>query len=578
MYIVTAEQMRNLDQTTIQQLGVPAMSLMESAGKAIAEEVISWIGGKQEEQADVPSGPSLKRRSGIRSDEHVIPNRQHQHWLILVGKGNNGGDGLVAARYLQDAGIKVTLLYATEPDELRGDAALQRDAAHRSGIPYTVWNDNWNLSSHEQEQDEDHVHSSDEQGKHDSNAHSSEQSASESAYALWQPYTGILDCLLGTGSKGEPRHPYASIIRSANQSGKDIIAADIPSGLNADTGEVAESCIQAKVTVCLAFLKQGLTQYPGAGHAGDVVVRTIGIPRSVAQSADIQTHLITEDTLRQALQVDTERTRAVDGHKGTYGHVMIVGGSLNMSGAGLMASRSALRIGSGLVTWLLPEQLMKHMVGHVPELMMAPVAKDPDGQWAADTVSAILEQADKADVLAIGPGLGRFEGDGEWLHQLWEQSDQPLVIDADGLNILAEADGLAKWSKRTAHTILTPHPGEMSRLAGISTKDVQRDRIGLARQFAQKHGVTLVLKGARTVVASPDGRVFVNTTGHPGMATGGSGDVLTGVISGLLGQGLDGIQAAAFGVHLHGHAGDIAALSRPGNPASLLAGDIIEHL
>lgn len=567
MYIVTAEQMRNLDQHTIEQLGIPAMSLMESAGKAIAEEVIAWIGGKQQEQADVPSGPSLKRRSGIRSDEHVIPHRQHQHWLIPIGKGNNGGDGLVAARYLQDAGIKVTLLYATEPSELGGDAALQRDAAQRSGIPHIVWNDSWNLPSDGQGDDDQHVNSSES---------SSAQAASPQTQ--WQPYTGIIDCLLGTGSKGEPREPYASIIRSANHSGKDIIAADIPSGLNADTGEVAEHCIQAKVTVCLAFLKQGLTQYPGAGNAGDVIVRTIGIPRSVAQNGNMQTHLITDDTLRQVLKIDTERTRAVDGHKGTYGHVMIVGGSLNMSGAGLMASRSALRIGSGLVTWLLPEQLMKHMVGHVPELMMAPVSSDPDGQWTADTVATILEQADKADVLAIGPGLGRFDGDGDWLRQLWEQSEQPLVIDADGLNILAEADGLTQWSRRQAPTILTPHPGEMSRLADIPTKEVQRDRIGLARQFAQEHGVTLVLKGARTVIASPDGRVFVNTTGHPGMATGGSGDVLTGVISGLLGQGLDGIQAAAFGVHLHGHAGDIAALSRPGNPASLLAGDIIEHL
>lgn len=568
MYIVTAQQMRDLDQYTIEQLGIPAMSLMESAGKAIAEEVIAWCGGQQDEQADVPRGRALTNEGGIRSDEKVIPDRSRQHWLVLVGKGNNGGDGLVAARYLMDAGIAVTLLYAQDPQELTGDAAAERDAAHRSGIEYRVWSEEWNLHAeteegNKQESGIDHTASGSKQAEYNH---------------LWSSYTGIIDALLGTGSKGEPREPYASIIRSANISGKPIIAADIPSGLNADTGEVAENCIQAKVTVCLAFLKQGLTQYPGATAAGEVVVRSIGIPRSTAQQAGLRAHLITDDVLQDVLQIDTSRARAIDGHKGTYGHVMVIGGSMKMSGAGLMASRSALRIGSGLVSWALPEQLMKHMVGHVPELMMIPASEDPDGQWRAETARTIIEQTAKADVLAIGPGLGRFEDDSEWLRTLWAETQQPLVLDADGLNILSEAEGLSRWPRRHADTVLTPHPGEMARLAGVSTADIQRDRIGIARDFASKHGVVLVLKGARTIVASPQGDIFVNTTGHPGMATGGSGDVLTGVISGLMAQGLSGLQAAAFGVHLHGHAGEEAARKRTGNPASLLAGDIIESL
>ncbi|WP_017812531.1 bifunctional ADP-dependent NAD(P)H-hydrate dehydratase/NAD(P)H-hydrate epimerase [Paenibacillus shenyangensis] len=567
MYIVTAQQMRDLDQYTIEQLGIPAMSLMESAGKAIAEEVIAWCGGQQDEQADVPRGRALTNEGGIRSDEKVIPDRSRQHWLVLVGKGNNGGDGLVAARYLTDAGIAVTLLYAHDPQELTGDAALQRDAAQRSGIPHLVWNEKWNLHSQE----------SDPGAKGIRTDHAASQSE-EVFSSHWSRYTGIIDALLGTGSKGEPREPYASIIRSANTSGKPIIAADIPSGLNADTGELADNCIQAKLTVCLAFLKQGLTQYPGAGAAGEVVVRSIGIPRSTAQQAGLRNHLITDDVLQDVLKIDTSRSRAIDGHKGTYGHVMVIGGSMNMSGAGLMASRSALRIGSGLVTWALPEQLMKHMVGHVPELMMIPASQDPDGQWKADTARTIIEQTAKADVLAIGPGLGRFEQDGEWLRTLWEETEQPWVLDADGLNILSEAGGLSHWSRRTADTVLTPHPGEMARLAGVSTADIQRNRIGIARDFAQEHGVVLVLKGARTIVASPQGDILVNTTGHPGMATGGSGDVLTGIISGLMAQGLSGLQAAAFGVHLHGHAGEEAARKRTGHPASLLAGDIIESL
>ncbi|WP_046213719.1 bifunctional ADP-dependent NAD(P)H-hydrate dehydratase/NAD(P)H-hydrate epimerase [Paenibacillus wulumuqiensis] len=569
MYIVTAQQMRDLDQYTIEQLGIPAMSLMESAGKAIAEEVIAWCGGHQDAQADVPRGRALTNEGGIRSDEKAIPGRSRQHWLVLVGKGNNGGDGLVAARYLADAGLAVTLLYAGDPQELTGDAAAQRDAAQRSGIPHLIWNDEWNLQPQSGNNEQKTIPTS----PAAANAEPTGQSPNH-----WTAYSGIIDALLGTGSQGEPREPYASIIRSANASGKPIIAADIPSGLNADTGEVAENCIRAKVTVCLAFLKQGLTQYPGAGAAGEVVVRSIGIPRAAARQAELRTHLITDDVLRDVLQIDTSRARAIDGHKGTYGHVMVVGGSMNMSGAGLMASRSALRIGSGLVTWALPEQLMKHMVGHVPELMMAPASQDPDGQWTADTAHTIMKQAAKADVLAIGPGLGRFEKDGEWLHTLWKETEQPWVLDADGLNILSEADGLSRWPHRKADTVLTPHPGEMARLAGVSTADIQRDRIGIAREFARKHGVVLVLKGARTIVASPHGDILVNTTGHPGMATGGSGDVLTGVISGLMAQGWSGWQAAAFGVHLHGHAGEEAARKRSGNPASLLAGDIIESL
>lgn len=542
MYIVTAQEMRDLDQHTIQKLGIPALSLMESAGKAIAEEVIQWGHTAEPEQADIPFGSSLSRVGQIRSDEKLTVRDQKQHWLILVGKGNNGGDGLVAARYLQDAGIKVTLLYAQDPSEMTGDAAIQRDATQQSGIDFAIWNQDWEQESN------------------------------------WQSYTGIVDALLGTGSKGEPRTPYDAIITAANSSGKPMIAADIPSGLNADTGEVAETCIQASLTVSLAFLKRGLIQYPGAGVAGDVVVRHIGIPRFTAQTLGVDTHLVTKEVLEHVLKVDPERARAVDGHKGTYGHVLIVGGSMNMSGAGLLASRAALRIGSGLVTWALPQALLPHIAGHVPELMLAPAVEGVEGKWDRSSTDLILPLAEKCDVLAIGPGLGRFEQDGEWLQTLWEQTDQPLVLDADGLNMIAEAEGLSNWPSRSADTVLTPHPGEMARLAGISTPEVQRDRIGIARDFAIQHGITLVLKGARTVIASSEGTVYVNTTGHPGMATGGSGDALTGIIAGLLAQGLSGIQAATLGVHLHGHAGEVAAYQRTGNPASLLAGDLIESL
>ncbi len=561
MLIVTSQQMKQIDRYTIDELGIPALALMESAGRALAEEVLDWCrhrrgAGAEGSGTSVPVGagtrPDGSPKRGVRSTSPILEDAlispfdgaQREHWLILVGKGNNGGDGLAAARYLQDAGVRVTLLCAEAADRFSEEAAVQFEAARCSDIPVLEWQD----AKQESPQEMD-----------------------------FSPYTGLVDALLGVGASGEPREPYAGLIRAANASGLPIIAADIPSGLNADTGQTAEACIRAVRTVCIAFLKSGLAQYPGAEAAGEVRVRAVGIPRlaagRIAEPPNAQ--LVTERTLRETLEIDTSRSRAEDSHKGTYGHVLIIGGSRLMSGAGFMASRAALRIGSGLVTWALPKALLPDIVGHVPELM---VAEASDGDtWRRDSAGTLLKLAEKMDVLAVGPGLGRFEGDVEWLRELWTGTDLPLVIDADGLNILADGGFTAQSWGRREQVVLTPHPGEMGRLLGIPTAELQQDRIGAARRYAAEHGVTLVLKGARTVVAAPDGAVFVNTTGHPGMSTGGTGDVLTGTISGLIAQGLSPLQAAAFGVYLHGRAGERAAELRE-HPASLLAGDVIEAL
>ncbi|TYA11772.1 NAD(P)H-hydrate dehydratase [Paenibacillus faecis] len=389
------------------------------------------------------------------------------------------------------------------------------------------------------------------------------------------PVTGLVDALLGTGTTGAPRGVYASLIREANASGLPIVAADLPSGLDADTGAVHDPCIRARVTVSLAFLKAGLTQYPGARAAGDVVVRYIGIPRTLPPGMKPAGTVLTEAALSE-LGADPGRRREPDGHKGTYGHVLLAAGSLPMSGAGLLAAKAALRAGCGLATWALPAALLPPLLGAVPELMLAPVADGGSGAWNPAAANEVLRLLEARDVLAVGPGLGRFPGEGAYLRALWEGAARPLVVDADALNILA-ASGFAAWPRREAATVLTPHPGEMARLTGLTTAEVQRDRLGVARGFAAEHGVTLVLKGARTIVAAPDGRVFVNVTGHPGMATGGTGDCLTGIIAGLLAQGLDAVQAAALGVYLHGRAGERAAALRA-NPASMLTGDILDAL
>ncbi|MFP4977114.1 NAD(P)H-hydrate dehydratase [Paenibacillus sp. CN-4] len=607
MHVVTAEEMRRLDAETIERIGIPAIALMENAGRAIAEEVIALcrrrnaggavtgasrapgmagepgVAGAQgvagvqirpgesgaEGVSGVPGwgwspdgngnrgngfpalgsplicGDSGERPNpayvsgdyGISGDRALMLERpEGEHWLILAGKGNNGGDGIAAARYLREAGVAATLVYASPPETLGGEAARQRDAAAALGLPAVVYG-------------RDAVD--------------------------FGACTGIVDALLGTGSAGAPRGAYAELIEAAVQSGRPIVAADIPSGLDADTGAVHTPCIRADVTVCLAFLKRGLMQFPGAAYAGRVAVRSIGIPVSLADAAEIRTWWLTPGVLRTRLGVDPLRRRSPDGHKGTYGHVLMAAGSLPMSGAGLLSSRSALRAGSGLVTWAVPGALLPHAVGAAPEIMLAD-AGGAAGRWTLDTADTVVRLAEQRDVLGIGPGLGRFEGDTAWLRSIWERTEGPLVVDADALNMLADADGGRDWQPRSG-VVLTPHPGEMARLAGLSTPEVQRDRIGLARNYAAGRGVTLVLKGAHTVVATPEGEVYINTTGHPGMATGGSGDVLTGLICGLLAQGLKPAQAAAFGVYLHGLAGERAA-ARRNCPASLIAGDLIDAL
>lgn len=559
MFIVTAEQMRAVDEYTIHQLGIPAASLMENAGRAIAEEVIKLCREGQPEgrladsgqlgyssqtgARQAHTGPGDRQGYGgdIIADPALVMERPgDQQWYMLIGKGNNGGDGLVAARHLVEAGLGVTLVYADAPEALRGEAAVQRDAAAQLGIPALV--------------------------------HGREA-------VDFSRCTGIVDALLGTGSRGAPRGDYAALIEAANDSGKPVVSADVPSGLDADTGEVYEPCIQARVTVCLALLKRGLVQYPGASAAGRIVVRAIGIPALLAPEYGPSVRLLTDEVLRVALRVDTGRLRTPDGHKGTYGHVLLAAGSLPMSGAGLLSAKAALRAGCGLATWALPAALLPHVIGTVPELMLAAAADGDSGEWNAASAGVVLRLAESRDVLATGPGLGRFKGDTDWLRRLWQQTDRPLVIDADALNMLADAGphGPRDWGQRSAATILTPHPGEMGRLLGMSTWEVQRDRIGHAAKYAREQGVTLVLKGARTVIATPSGEAYINTTGHAGMATGGAGDVLTGIIAGLLAQGLSAERAAAFGVYLHGQAAERAALLC-GDPSSLLAGDIIDAL
>lgn len=512
--LVTSAEMRAIDADTIERIGIPEAALMENAGRAVAEEARRYAAADG-------------RGTGFR-------------WLILAGKGNNGGDGLVCARHLRDMGFAAAVLYAEPPERMKGAAALQRDIARRLGIAERVY--------------------------------------APGATGWFDGCDGLIDALLGTGSAGEPRAPYDSLIEAATGSGLPVVAMDIPSGLNADTGEVAQACIRAKLTVALAYAKRGLHQHPGAELAGEVAVRPIGIPADAAERAGVNVRLLDERSLRAQLGLTFPLPRRADSHKGTYGHTLIAAGSALMSGAGLLSARAALRAGSGLVSWAQPAAAAAGQLGPAPEIMRRAVADDGGGAWRDTSPQALIDAASGVDAVVLGPGMGRWPGDGSWLRAVLERLDVPVVVDADALNMLADGGMPPPEFWRGRHTaVLTPHLGEMARLAGLSVPEVQRDRIGLARDFAAAHGVIVVLKGARTVVAAPDGSAFVNTTGNPGMATGGAGDVLAGIIGSLLGQSLAPPAAAAYGVYWHGVAGDRAAAARP-QAASLIAGDIVEAL
>ncbi|QGQ98659.1 NAD(P)H-hydrate dehydratase [Paenibacillus psychroresistens] len=290
------------------------------------------------------------------------------------------------------------------------------------------------------------------------------------------------------------------------------------------------------------------------------------------------TFLLQEILFKERLGIDMDLPRIADSNKGTYGHVLVAAGTRQMSGAGLLCSHAALRGGCGLVSWALPNRLLEPMLGRLPEIMLHGIADRERGDWSEVSSEEVIQLADNKDVLVIGPGMGRFQGDSAWLRAIWEGTRCPLVVDADALNMIADATDFASWGARSAAVILTPHPGEMARLLGsIPVHEVQRERTGLARRYAVQHGVTLVLKGTGTVCATPEGVVYVNTTGNPGMATAGAGDVLAGVLGSLLAQKLTAEQAACLGVYKHGAAGDRAAAKRH-SAGSLIASDIIEAL
>ncbi len=487
-----AEQQRAIDEWAIEQVGIPGVELMEHAGAGLAELV----------QSRAPAG----------------------RVVVICGKGNNGGDGLVVARLLRDRGREVDVLLLAEREALRGDARTNLERL--PGEPPRPF----------------------------------EAGALEGAAA-------IVDAILGTGFAGEPHEPARGAIEAINAAAEDavVIACDVPSGVDSSTGETAGVAVTAAATATFHAGKPGLWISPGKKHAGELTVVDIGIP----PGAPVMPHigLIGERVIDQVPMRGREST------KFAAGSVLVCGGSLGLTGAPCLASEAAMRAGAGYVTALVPASLNLVFEQRLLEVMTVPMP-DNGGALQREGAERVRERAGRADALVLGPGIGREESSVALCRELARTVEIPLLLDADGLN--AHAERLESLAKRTAATVLTPHAGELGRLLGAPSHEIERRRLAYARRAAALSRAVVVLKGDDSIVAEPSGRVGVSRGGAPALATAGSGDVLSGVIGAYLAKQVDPFVAACAGVFVHARAGQLAAEWI--GPEGVIARDVIEAL
>ena len=481
MIFVTRQQIQEYDKRAINEYGIPGVVLMENAGAGAARIIMDDIQGV---------GGSV---------------------AIVAGQGNNGGDGFVAARHLINRGREAVVFFLGRKDKLKGDAKKNFEILTSMGGRV--------------------VH----------------MPGSEDVKGLAGALQGralIVDAIFGTGLDRKVTGRYRRAIELINASGARVIALDLPSGVDADTGFPLGVSIRAAKTATFACMKRGLVVYPGAELAGEVFTVDIGAPEEILEKTGYDGEMIARQMLQQWIS-----PRRPDAHKGNCGHALIIAGSTGKTGAALMASAGALKTGAGLVTIAARESIASTLDAAKPmEVMMEP--------FNPGKPKTLLKLLEGKDAVAFGPGCGLDEDMEKTLLACLDACKVPLVIDADGLTLLARHPD--RPGGKHCPLILTPHPGEMARLTGMKTGDIQADRITVARGYAEKNDATVVLKGARTVIACPDGKVFVNTTGNPGMASGGMGDVLTGMIPSFCGQGFSPLGSTCLSVHIHGAAADRA--------------------
>lgn len=506
MIVVTAEQMREMDRLTIHKYGVPSLALMERAGEEIARTIL-----------------------------HRFSEQARQGVLIVAGKGNNGGDGLVVARLLRQRRVRCEVALLARSDEVSADAGSNL-AAYLEAKGKVI-----------------EVTSADLQPLEDSLV----------GKGL------VVDAILGTGMKSEVRGLYGFAIELMNRSALPIVAVDIPSGLHSDTGAPLGACIRARMTVALGFAKIGEVTYPGLDYVGELVVADIGIRPEAVAEAGADTEILAPEQIRRLVP-----RRAPDSHKGSHGHVLVMAGSRGKTGAAILASRAAMRAGAGLATLASGRSLNDIFAGAAVEVMTEPLCDNAAGEVEMLMDDEWRRLLERKTVMLFGPGIGVSDASRSNLRWLLRRLEMPWVIDADGLSNLAL--DLDRLRRAKTPPIITPHPGEMARLIGRATSEVNRDRIRVARAFATEHRCYVVLKGARTVIAVPEGRVFINPTGNPGMASAGMGDVLAGIIAALLGQRLSPADAMKLGVYVHGLAGDRVAAQK--GEIGMIASDIIAEL
>jgi ADP-dependent NAD(P)H-hydrate dehydratase / NAD(P)H-hydrate epimerase len=515
MILLSAAESRELDRLSQADYGIPSYTLMERAGQTVAAAVM-----REFRQA---------AREGV---------------LIVVGKGNNGGDGLVAARSLAQRGIAAHVILLARAADLKGDAA--RAYVDFAGVTAGASGPSLNEVAKEE----------------------------DAATALRRHRHGVvIDAIFGTGLNAEVKGIAGAAIEAMNASAKPIVAVDIASGVNADTGALMGIAIKAARTVTFGYAKYGHLSYPGAELAGALEIADIGFAAEAITRIAPRGRYVERGEAAPLIP-----RRAMNSHKGTYGHPLIIAGGRGKAGAALIAARGALRIGAGLVTAAIPEEVAAIVASGQIELMTEPMP-DRDGHWGgAPALERLGALIDGKDSIIVGPGLGLSAETIallQWVVNAATAPDRPVLIDADGLNAIAQR-GAGMLKAARGPIVLTPHPGEMARLLGSTTTAVNADRIGAARKLVEMTGAVVLLKGARSIIAAPDGSVMINSSGNPGMATPGMGDVLSGIVGALLGQKVAPAEALTLGVYVHGYAAD--RLARRMGPYGFLAGDLADEL
>lgn len=506
MKIGSSAQMHQIDADAINNYGIPEIVLMENAGREVASEA-----------------------------EKLCAHKRKYNFCIIAGCGNNGGDGFVAARHLANDGHKVKIFVLGNTDHFSASTKINYDVLVNMQLEiYQIVSErDWNRLQ------------------------------------ISLTFSDcIIDALLGTGIHGELRETAKKCIDILNAANRPILSVDIPSGVNADTGEVNPTAVKATKTVTFGLPKIGMILHPGSFYTGEVLLNTIGIPQALLTKSEIQQEAVDSDFVEAHLA-----KRPIDVHKGSCGRVLVIAGSLGFTGAAILASTAVLRVGGGISTLASAESLYDILASKATEVMTQPLPEIAPGILGETALDTITQMADKYDAILIGPGLGRNEQTCKLVRKFAVQVDKQLIIDADGIYAFSLAPDELKNIKKTP--ILTPHLGEMANLLHISISDLKHNLWDVARKAADYFQAIFVLKSDRTLVAYPDGNVFVTTVGNAGMATAGSGDVLAGTVAGIVAEGLAKDMAAPVGMYLHGLAGDLAAKN---GQAGLIASDILQNL